>query len=144
MGVTELLQKRKAELAAKNEAEGSVFREAFSKRENVVILPSGVMYQTVFLGDGACPTPSSTIICHYHGTNCKGEVFDSSVTRNKAATFTLSKLIKGWQEVLPNITVGSKFVMVIPPELAYKEAQLNREIGPNSTLMFEVELMAAF
>ena len=141
MGVAELLLKRKQELTAKNVNEGEVFRTNFELETNVVKLESGVLYRIIEHGSGILPTMDSKVQCHYHGTNIYGEVFDSSVERGKPADFQISKLIKGWQEVMPLLKVGSKAKIVIPPDAAYGDQQISKEIGPQSTLIFEVELL---
>lgn len=141
MGVAELLLKRKQELTAKNVNEGEVFRTNFELETNVVKLESGVLYRIIEHGSGILPTMDSKVRCHYHGTNIYGEVFDSSVERGKPADFQISKLIKGWQEVMPLLKVGSKAKIVIPPDAAYGDQQISKEIGPQSTLIFEVELL---
>ena len=139
MGVAELLLKRKQELAAKNINEGEIFRSNFASEANVVKLESGVLYKIIEEGSGVFPTIDSKVRCHYHGTNIYGEVFDSSVDRGKPADFQISKLIKGWQEVMPLLKVGAK--IVIPPDAAYGDQQISKEIGPHSTLIFDVELL---
>lgn len=141
MGVADLLLKRKQELAAKNKAEGAEFRTKFETEHEVVKLPSGVLYKIKEKGLGDLPNVTSKVRCHYHGTNIYGEVFDSSVDRNKPADFVINKLIKGWQEVMPLLNVGTKAIIVIPPDAAYGEQQVSKEIGPFSTLIFEVELL---
>lgn len=141
MGVAELLLKRKQELAAKNIKEGEIFRSNFALETNVVKLESGVLYKIIEEGSGDLPTVDSKVRCHYHGTNIYGEVFDSSVDRGKPADFQISKLIKGWQEVMPVLKVGSKAKIVIPPDAAYGDQQISKEIGPHSTLIFEVKLL---
>lgn len=141
MGVAELLLKRKQELAAKNLNDGEVYRTNFETEEGVVKLESGVLYKIIEEGSGILPTIDSKVRCHYHGTNVYGEVFDSSVERGKPADFQISKLIKGWQEIMPLLKVGAKAKIVIPPDAAYGDQQLSKEIGPNSTLIFEVELI---
>lgn len=141
MGVAELLLKRKQELAAKNIKEGEIFRTNFAIEANVIALESGVLYKIIEGGSGILPTVDSKVRCYYHGTNIHGEVFDSSVERGKPADFQINKLIKGWQEVMPLLKVGSKAKIVIPPHASYGEEQISKEIGPNSTLIFEVELL---
>jgi len=141
MGVAELLLKRKQELADKNLREGELYRTNFALEEDVVMLENGVLYKVIVNGTGTFPTIESVIRCHYHGTNVVGEVFDSSVERGKPAEFTISKLIKGWQDVMPLLAMGSKAKIVIPPDLAYGDQQISKEIGPQSTLIFEVELL---
>ncbi|MBA5791878.1 FKBP-type peptidyl-prolyl cis-trans isomerase [Flavobacterium sp. xlx-214] len=141
MGVAELLLKRKQELAAKNLADGMLYLEAFCKNEKGILHDSGVAYKIVKEGVGAKPTLTDTVTCHYHGTNIQGGIFDSSVERGVPATFQINKLIKGWQNIMPLLNVGSKAILVIPAHLAYGEEQKSKEIGPNSTLIFEVELL---
>lgn len=142
MGVAELLLRRKQELAAKNLKEGNEFRVNFATQPNSILLENGIAYQIIENGIGKTfPNIDSNVTCHYHGTTVANEVFDSSVERGKPATFALSKVIKGWQEVLPLMNVGSKWKVVIPSELAYGEEQLTKQIGPNSTLIFEIELI---
>ncbi|WP_068599009.1 FKBP-type peptidyl-prolyl cis-trans isomerase [Vaginella massiliensis] len=141
MGVAEILLKRKKELAEKNKNEGNAFREEFAKHEGVVTLESGLQYQILVEGDGPKPKESDTVLCHYHGTTIHNEVFDSSVQRQKPASFPLNRVIAGWTEALQLMPVGSKWKLVIPAELAYGEEQISKAIGPNSTLIFEVELL---
>lgn len=141
MGVADILAKRKKEQAEKNLNEGIAFRTENAKNPNVVTLPSGLQYEVIILGNGIKPKASDKVVCHYHGTTIKGEVFDSSVLRNKPATFPLIKVIKGWTEGLQLMPIGSKFKFFIPADLAYGEEQISKEIGANSTLIFEVELL---
>lgn len=141
MGVADLLLKKKRELAEKNLLEGENFRKEFGAQEGVITLPSGLQYQILVEGDGAKPKETDTVLCHYHGTNVHGEVFDSSVQRQKPASFPLNRVIAGWTEGLQLMGVGSKWKLVLPAELAYGEEQISKEIGPNSTLIFEVELL---
>ncbi len=141
MGVAELLLKRKQELAAKNTSQGEIYRNNFANETDVVKLQSGVLYKIMEQGSGILPDVTSKVRCHYHGTNIYGEVFDSSVERGKPADFQISKLIQGWQEVMPLLNVGSKAKIVIPPDAAYGDQQLSKKIGPFSTLIFEVELL---
>jgi|GEM_PF-2736461 len=142
MGVAELLKKRKEQLEQANREEGARYLAAFALGENVVVLPSGIAYEILSLGNGDKPTLDTTIVCHYSGTNVKGEVFDSSIDRGKPSTFAIKKLIKAYQEVVPLMPIGTKFRMVTPPEYAYKEEHISKQIGPYSTLIFEVELIA--
>lgn len=141
MGVAELLLKRKQELAEKNKTEGATFREEYAKNENVIQTESGLLYEILSLGDGVKPTMSDTVLCHYHGVNIYGEVFDSSVLRKKPAAFPLENVIKGWSEGVLLMPVGSKFKFVIKPELGYKNREISKELGPQSTMVFEIELM---
>lgn len=141
MGVADLLFKRKKEQAEKNLTEGKIFLEKNAQRESVIQLPSGLQYEIISDADGEKPGPRSTVKCHYHGTTIHGKVFDSSVKRGKPASFPLNKVIAGWTEALQLMSVGSKWKLVLPPHLAYGEEQISKEIGPNSTLIFEVELL---
>jgi len=141
MGVAEILLKRKQELAAKNLAEGKNYIKEFSKANEVIVHESGVAYKVLSKGAGEKPLLTDTVTCHYHGTNIKGEVFDSSVERGNPATFQINKLIKGWQNIMPLLEIGTKAMLVIPAGLAYGEEQISKEIGPNSTLIFEIELL---
>jgi len=121
---------------------GETFLAENGKRENVVTLPSGLQYEIIKQGDGPKPSASNTVTCHYHGTTIKGDVFDSSVKRGQPASFPLNAVIKGWTEALQLMPVGSKWKLFIPPQLAYGNRNISREIGPNSTLIFEVELIS--
>jgi FKBP-type peptidyl-prolyl cis-trans isomerase FklB len=141
MGVADMLFKRKKEQAEKNLNAGKVFLEENAKREGVITLPSGLQYEIMKEGDGEKPGPRSTVKCHYHGTTIEGKVFDSSVKRGTPASFPLNRVISGWTEALQLMSVGSKWKLFLPPNLAYGEEQISKEIGPNSTLIFEVELL---
>lgn len=141
MGVADLLLKKKRELAENNLKEGIAFQEENAKNENVVTLESGLQYEILVEGDGAKPKVTDSVLCHYHGTNVKGEVFDSSVKRGKPASFPLNRVISGWTEALQLMPVGSKWKLVLPANLAYGTENISKEIGPNSTLIFEVELL---
>ena len=121
---------------------GEAFLAENGKRENVVTLPSGLQYEIIKQGDGPKPLATNTVTCHYHGTTIKGEVFDSSVKRGQPASFPLNGVIKGWTEALQLMPVGSKWKLFIPPQLAYGNRNISREIGPNTTLIFEVELIS--
>ncbi|MDC8106763.1 FKBP-type peptidyl-prolyl cis-trans isomerase [Chryseobacterium sp. PTM-20240506] len=141
MGVADMLFKRKKELAEKNLNDGKAFMEENAKKDGVVTLPSGLQYEIITEGNGALPKAKDTVKCHYHGTTIKGEVFDSSVKRGTPASFPLNRVISGWTEALQLMPVGSKWRLFLPPNLAYGEEQISKEIGPNSTLIFEVELL---
>lgn len=136
-----MLFKRKKELAEKNLNDGKAFMEENAKKEGVVTLPSGLQYEIITEGSGAQPKAKDTVKCHYHGTTIKGDVFDSSVKRGTPASFPLNRVISGWTEALQLMSVGSKWRLFLPPNLAYGEEQISKEIGPNSTLIFEVELL---
>ena len=132
-----LQQKEKNNMEA-----GEAFLADNGKRESVVTLPSGLQYEIITQGDGPKPSAHNTVTCHYHGTTIKGEVFDSSVRRGQPASFPLNGVIKGWTEALQLMPTGSKWKLYIPPHLAYGNRGVSREIGPNSTLIFEVELLS--
>lgn len=121
---------------------GEAFLTENAKKENVVTLPSGLQYEIIKQGDGPKPSANNTVTCHYHGTTIKGDVFDSSVRRGQPASFPLNAVIKGWTEALQLMPVGSKWKLFLPPHLAYGNRNISREIGPNSTLIFEVELLS--
>jgi FKBP-type peptidyl-prolyl cis-trans isomerase FklB len=141
MSVAELLQKRKAELAAKNLSDGIAFLADNAKQPDVVTLPSGLQYKIIKQGTGETPVLTDTVLCHYEGKNLKGEVFDSSIQRGTPATFKIAKLIQGYQQALPLMPLGSTWILYVPSELAYKDEHKSKEIGANSTLIFEVQLL---
>lgn len=120
--------------------EGLAYLEANKTKEGVVTLPSGLQYKVVKEGDGAQPTLDDKVVCHYTGTFIDGKVFDSSVERGEPATFQVKGVIKGWQEAIPMMKVGSKWELYIPPSLAYG-AKENPGMPANSTLVFKVELL---
>lgn len=126
---------------AENLKIGLEFLAENSKRDGVVSLPSGLQYEIITAGDGPKPTATQTVRCHYHGTVISGAVFDSSVQRGQPASFPLNRVISGWTEALQLMGVGSKWRLFLPPNLAYGDRQVSAEIGPNSTLIFEVELL---
>lgn len=130
------------ELGERNKKEGEEFLAANKAKEGVVTLPSGVQYKVITAGTGKVkPTMKDTVVAHYVGTLINGKEFDSSVRRGAPATFPLEGVIKGWQEVLPLMTAGAKWQVVIPPEMAYGARGAGQEIGPNQTLVFEIELL---
>ena len=141
MSVAEILAKKKAALALKNLQEGQAFLAANAEKDGVVSLPSGLQYEVLQVGTGAKPTLEDTVVCHYHGHNLAGEVFDSSVERGEPATFRIARLIQGYQIALPLMSVGSKWRLFVPSELAYKDEHKSKHISANSTLIFDVELI---
>ena len=104
-------------------------------------LSSGLRYQVLKEGTGAKPSITDTVVTHYHGTFLDGSVFDSSVDRGAPATFPVNGVIRGWTEALQLMSVGSKWRLVIPPDLAYGKRGAGGLIPPNATLIFEVELL---
>jgi FKBP-type peptidyl-prolyl cis-trans isomerase FklB len=134
------MQEKAAKVAAANKAEGEAFLVANKAKEGVVTLPSGLQYKILKEGTGPKPTASDTVVCNYKGTLLNGTEFDSSYKRGKPATFPVSGVIKGWTEALQLMPVGSKWQLFIPANLAYGDRGAGSEIGPDSTLVFEVEL----
>jgi FKBP-type peptidyl-prolyl cis-trans isomerase FklB len=130
------------EAAAKNKSEGEAFLAANKSKEGVVTLPSGLQYKILTAGTGPKPAVSDSVVCNYRGTLINGTEFDSSYKRKEPATFGVGQVIKGWTEALQLMPVGSKWQLFIPSNLAYGERGAGAEIGPNSTLIFEVELMS--
>jgi len=141
----EMLQKQDQAAAAKgadNKKEGEAFLAKNKADKDVVTLPSGLQYKIVKAGEGKKPVDTDTVKCHYKGTLINGTEFDSSYRRGAPATFQVGQVIKGWQEALKLMPVGSKWQLVIPSDLAYGARGAGNDIGPNATLIFEVELLA--
>lgn len=129
--------------ADQNAEEGAAFLAQNKLRDGVVTTESGLQYEVLTEGDGAKPTAEQTVTCDYTGTLIDGTVFDSSVDRGQPATFQLNQVIPGWTEALQLMPVGSKWKIYIPSDLGYGEAGVSSgEIGPNETLIFEVELLS--
>jgi len=120
---------------------GKNFLEENSKRDEVITLESGLQYEVLKAGEGAKPTPNDQVTTHYHGTLIDGTVFDSSVERGEPATFPVSGVIKGWTEALQLMSVGAKWRLYVPSDLAYGERGAGAQIGPHTTLIFDVELL---
>lgn len=142
MSVADKLKALLESKAAANLKAGETFLAQNAKRENIVTLPSGLQYEVLQMGTGEKPAAHNTVTCHYHGTLITGEVFDSSVKRGQPASFPLNAVIKGWTEGLQLMPAGSKFRFFIPPQLGYGSRQVSSLIGPNSTLIFDVELLS--
>ena len=130
------------EKAAANLKAGQEFLEGNKTKPGVVALPSGLQYEILVEGKGPRPAVTNKVTCHYHGTLIDGTVFDSSVRRGQPATFPLNAVIKGWTEGVQLMPAGSKWRFYIPPQLAYGDRQVSAQIGPNSTLIFDVELIS--
>jgi FKBP-type peptidyl-prolyl cis-trans isomerase FklB len=126
----------------KNKAEGDTFLAANKAKPGVVTLPSGLQYRILTAGTGKKPTAADTVVCQYRGTLIDGKEFDSSYKSGQPATFPIGKVIRGWTEVLQLMPVGSKWKVFIPSNLAYAERGAGADIGPNATLIFEIELIA--
>ena len=129
-------------VSAENKKEGTAFLARNKTKQGVVTLPSGLQYKILKAGNGKKPVGADTVECHYRGTLINGTEFDSSYRRGQAASFPVSGVIPGWTEALKLMPVGSKWQLFIPPQLAYGAQGSGRDIGPDATLIFEVELLA--
>jgi len=127
---------------AANKKEGDAFLAANKGKDGVVTLPSGLEYKILKAGTGPKPAATDSVVCNYRGTLINGTEFDSSYKRGQPATFPVTGVIKGWTEALQLMPVGSKWQLFVPADLAYGERGPAPEIGPNSTLIFEVELLS--
>ncbi len=125
-----------------NEAsqKGKAFLEKNKEKEGVKSTENGLQYKVLQKGSGSSPTIDDTVTVHYKGTKVNGEVFDSSYERGKPATFPLKGVIKGWQQGIPMMKTGGVWKFYVPSELAYGKRGKGRQIGPNETLIFKVEL----
>jgi len=141
MGIADKLFQMKNDKAAANLKAGEDFLAANKEKPGVTELPSGLQYEVITEGTGKKPSATEKVTCHYHGTLIDGTVFDSSVKRGQPASFPLNMVIKGWTEGLQLMSVGSKWRFFIPANLGYGDRQVSAQIGPNSTLVFEVELL---
>ncbi len=136
-------QKKKEEEAARNLAEGRRFLVENGKKEGVVTLASGLQYKVIEEGFGRTPGARDKVTVHYRGKLIDGSEFDSSYSRNKPAIFQTDQVIAGWKEALLLMKEGAKWLIFVPPGLAYGEQGAGSKIGPNSTLIFEVSLISA-
>lgn len=137
----EFISEANQENGKENLENGMAFLAENGKKEGVVELPSGLQYKVLKEGEGDIPEANHQVKCHYHGTLIDGTVFDSSVERNEPAVFPVNGVIKGWTEALQLMSTGSKWRLFIPSDLAYGEQGAGGVIGPNSTLVFDVELL---
>jgi FKBP-type peptidyl-prolyl cis-trans isomerase FklB len=128
-------------VAQKNKKAGEAFVADNAKKEGVVTLPSGLQYKVLKKGDGKIPTLDDHVVCHYRGTLVDGTEFDNSYGRTEPPTLPVKGIIAGWAQALQLMPVGSKWQIFIPPQLAYGEKMVGG-IGPNATLIFEVELLS--
>jgi len=135
-------QAKMKEASDKNKTEGEAFLAANKSKDGVVTLPSGLQYKILTAGTGPKPTASDSVKCNYRGTLINGTEFDSSYKRGQPATFAVGQVIKAWTEALQLMPVGSKWQLFVPSSLAYGERGAGAEIGPNATLIFEVELLS--
>ncbi|HEX9006119.1 MAG TPA: FKBP-type peptidyl-prolyl cis-trans isomerase [Bacteroidota bacterium] len=142
---TEMMEKQMATAKAqgeKNKIEGEAFLAANKTKEGVVTLPDGLQYKVIKDGSGPSPKANQTVTVNYRGTLIDGKEFDSSYKHGEPATFPCSNVIRGWTEALLKMKVGSKWMLWIPPDLAYGERGAGGVIPPNATLAFEIELLA--
>jgi FKBP-type peptidyl-prolyl cis-trans isomerase FklB len=132
-----------AQAGAANAAEGAAFLKANAAKPGVVTLPGGLQYQIITAGTGPKPKLEDEVVCNYRGTLISGKVFDSSYDRGEPASFQVGGVIKGWTQALQLMPVGSKWRLFVPADLAYgAEGAGDGAIGPNATLIFEVELLS--
>ena len=128
-------------VSGKNKADGLAYLEANAKKEGVVVTESGLQYKEVVSGEGEIPTSDKTVVVHYKGTLTDGTQFDSSYDRGEPAEFPVTGVIQGWVEALQLMNVGDKFELTIPSDLAYGTRGSGQTIGPDATLLFDVELI---
>jgi FKBP-type peptidyl-prolyl cis-trans isomerase FklB len=133
-------QKRQA-AGEENRKRGEAYLAENRKKAGVKVLESGVQYKVIKEGNGKSPTATDTVSVHYRGTHINGTEFDSSYKRNEPATFPVNGVIPGWQQVLPLMKEGAKWEVAIPASAAYGERGAGGDIGPNETLLFEIELL---
>jgi FKBP-type peptidyl-prolyl cis-trans isomerase FklB len=135
-------QKKFEELSDKNQKAGKKYLAANKKKPGIVELPSGLQYRIVEEGSGEKPVSSDTVKVHYRGTLIDGTEFDSSYARGEPVTFQIANIINGWQQALILMSEGAKWQVFIPPILAYGSGGAGQNIGPNATLVFEIELVS--
>jgi len=135
------MEQKQKELGEKNKTDGAKFLEENKKKPGVKTTASGLEYKVIKEGTGPTPKPTDMVTVNYRGTLINGTEFDSSYKRGQPATFPVNGVIKGWTEALQLMKKGSKFELFIPPNLAYGERAVGPDIGPNATLIFEVELL---
>jgi FKBP-type peptidyl-prolyl cis-trans isomerase len=146
--LTQLQEDMRAKMAAKaqqmgaaNKAEGDAFLAANKTKPGVVALPSGLQYKILKAGTGPKPAATDSVVCNYRGTLINGKQFDASKL-GAPVTFPVNGVIKGWTEAVQLMPVGSKWQLFIPPDLAYGDRGAGPDIGPNTTLVFDVELVS--
>ncbi|MBQ0155739.1 MAG: FKBP-type peptidyl-prolyl cis-trans isomerase [Bacteroidales bacterium] len=140
--INEFFAKQKTEVMSKNKKAGEEFLAKNKNNEGVVTTASGLQYKILVAGTGAKPKETDTVDCHYEGRLIDGTIFDSSYKRGQSAQFPVNGVIPGWVEALQLMPVGSKWQLYIPSDLAYGEYGAGETIEPNSTLIFDVELLA--
>lgn len=132
---------RQQAAALENEKKGALFLAEYKTRDGVVTMPSGLEYKVLKHGDGKMPTEADTVECHYRGTLLNGTEFDATEP-GKPATLNVAQLIPGWKEALQLMPAGSRWQIAVPPALAYGTRGAGADIGPNETLLFDIELVA--
>ena len=135
-------QDERVTISGNNKVDGEKFLTENKNKDGVVVLPSGLQYKIIKNSEGKKPLSDSRVIVHYRGTLINGTEFDSSYARGEPIELGLNQVIKGWQEALQLMQVGSKWQVFIPSELAYGESGAGRVIGPNSALIFDIELLS--
>jgi FKBP-type peptidyl-prolyl cis-trans isomerase FklB len=135
-------QEKTQQLGLSNKKEGEDFLAVNKGKDGVITLPSGLQYKILKEGSGPKPSAGDSVVCNYRGTLINGAEFDSSYKRGEPATFPVSGVIKGWTEALQLMPVGSKWQLFVPSDLAYGQRGAGADIGPNATLIFEVELLS--
>jgi FKBP-type peptidyl-prolyl cis-trans isomerase FklB len=140
--ISERMQAEAAEKAKVLSAAGEAYLAENAQKEGVVVTESGLQYEVITEGEGEKPVAESTVSVHYHGSLIDGKVFDSSVERGQPAEFPVGGVIAGWTEALQLMTVGSKYKLTVPANLAYGERGAGAAIPPHAVLVFEVELLA--
>ena len=142
MVINDYFQNLQTARAEESKQAGSTFLDENKSRENVTTTESGLQYEVLVEGNGPKPEAEDEVTVHYHGTTLDGTVFDSSVNRGEPVNFPVNGVIQGWQEALQLMPVGSKWKLFIPSDLAYGPRGAGQSIGPNETLIFEVELIS--
>ncbi len=135
-------QQAAQQLAEKNQKAGEAFLAENKKKKGVITLPSGLQYQVIKTGTGKIPKATDTVTTHYRGTLIDGTEFDNSYKRGEPLTIQVNGVVKGWTEALQLMKVGSKWQLFIPSNLAYGPQGIGQAIGPNATLIFEIELLS--
>ncbi len=138
----EAIEKQAEQAAADKKKQGLVFLENNKKQSGVTVLENGLQYQVVKAGDGDMPKATDKVKVHYHGTLTDGTVFDSSVERGSPATFGLGQVIPGFREAITRMKVGGTWKVYVPSDLGYGERGAGSSIGPNETLIFEIQLLS--
>ena len=139
--VNEYFEKLNNEMLEKNSEAGVAYLEKYAQEDGVIVMPSGLEYKVIKQGEGKIPGATDKVRVHYTGKTIDGKVFDSSEKRGQPAEFGVNQVIPGWVEALQLMPEGSKWELVIPSELAYGERGAGDAIPPNSTLIFDVELL---